>query len=207
VARSPGKAAAWVGIAAQSGDPRARELYLKILPMLGSADVDESVALERAYQTVALELQVNFDNRVQVGTPPKRLNTIYPSTAMNEGWEGYVYLLVVVDEQGNSRDPQVLISNPPGKFDAASVEALLGARWEPATFECNPVASHVGIPSADEGHRGCAQIARVALAAKSHEGILASESRPIASTPALATPPRRWSRGRRATWHARSAAA
>jgi hypothetical protein len=65
----------------------------------------------------------------------------------------------------------------------------------------------VGIPSADEGHRGCAQVARVALAVKSLEGLLASETRPIPSTPALATLPRRWSRGRHARWRARSGAA
>jgi TonB family protein len=145
VARSPGKAAAWAGIAAQSGDPKARELYLKILPMLGSVDVDESVALERAYQAVALELQVNFDARLPVGTPAKLLSKIvdiYPPAAVSEGWEGYVYLLVGVDEQGKAQDAQVLISAPPGKFDAATVEALLGARWEPASFEGRPVAAY-----------------------------------------------------------------
>lgn len=144
VNRSPGKAAAWARIASQSGDSKARDLYFKILPMLGSAEVDESVALERAYQAVALELQVDFDKPVLAGTPAKRLtkmDDIYPPAALSEGWEGYAYLLFVVDEQGKSRDVQVLISAPPGKFDAATVEAVLGARWEPASEEGSPVAS------------------------------------------------------------------
>lgn len=144
VNRSPGKAAAWARIASQSGDPKARDLYFKILPMLSSADVDESVALERAYQAVALELQVDFDKPMLDGTPAKRLSKmddIYPPAALSEGWEGYAYLLFVVDEQGKPRDVQVLISAPPGKFDAATVESVLGARWEPASHEGSPVSS------------------------------------------------------------------
>lgn len=143
--RNPGKAAAWAGIAAQSGDPKARELYLKLLPSLSEADMDESIALERAYQAVALELRLNTGTRVRIDTPAKRLtrlDDIYPSAAISEGWEGYVYLLVGIDEEGKSQDPQVLMADPPGKFDAATVEAVFGARWEPASFEGIPVASH-----------------------------------------------------------------
>ena len=145
VPKSPGKAAAWAGIAAQSGDPKARELYLKLLPSLSEADMDESIALERAYQAVALELQLNPGTRVRIDTPAKRLTSlddIYPSAAISEGWEGYVYLLVGIDEEGKSQDPQVLMADPPGKFDAATVEAAFGVRWEPASFEGIPVASH-----------------------------------------------------------------
>lgn len=144
VARSPGKAAAWAGIAAESGDPKARELYFTVLPMLGSADIDESIALERAYHAVALELQVDLVAGVRCDTVARRLtklSDIYPSAALNEGWEGYVYVQVDVDEHGNGRDPQVLLADPPGKFDAATVGALLRTKWEPATAQGRPMAS------------------------------------------------------------------
>lgn len=143
--RNPGRAAAWAGIAAQSGDPKAREVYLKILPGLSEADMDESIALEREYQAIALELRVNLDTKARTDTPARRLtrlNDIYPRAAVREGWEGYVYLLVGIDAEGRPQDPQVLMADPPGKFDAATVEAMFATRWEPASLEGIPVASH-----------------------------------------------------------------
>lgn len=145
VARNPGQAAAWAGIASQGGEPKARELYQKILPLLGSADLDEIIALEREYQAVALEDRLGIGPRSRVDTGPQRigeLGGIYPEAARVEGWEGYVYLMVDVDAQGVSHDPRVLIADPPGKFEAAVMQAMLAARWKPATRGGEPVASN-----------------------------------------------------------------
>lgn len=144
VPRNPGKAAAWAGIAAQGGEPKARELYQTILPLLGPADLDGIIALERAYQAAALEDRLPIEPQPQVDTAPQRIGSIgniYPQSARREGWEGYVYLLVGVDAQGASRDPLVLIADPPGQFEAAAVKVLLAAQWKPATGGGEPVAS------------------------------------------------------------------
>ncbi|MCM2312669.1 MAG: energy transducer TonB [Steroidobacteraceae bacterium] len=154
VPRNPGKAAAWAGIAAQGGEPSAHELYQTILPMLNSSDMDEMMALERAYQAVALEDRLRVRQRPPVDTGPRspaytvpqrigELGDIYPRAAINQGWEGYVYLVIDVDSQGVSHDPRVLIADPPGKFEADVTEAMLATRWKPATRDGEPVAANL----------------------------------------------------------------
>lgn len=145
VPRNPGKAAAWAGIAAQGGDQKARTLHLTILPMLRSSDMDEMIALERAYQAVALEDRLGIEPTAPIDTEPQRigeLSDIYPRAAIMDGWEGYVYLVLDVDAQGAPHDPRVVIADPPGKFDAPVVEAALATQFKPATRGGEPVAAN-----------------------------------------------------------------
>jgi TonB family protein len=145
VPRNPGKAAAWAGIAAQGGEPSAHELYQTILPMLNSSDLDEMMALERTYQAVALEDRLGIKRPAPIDTEPQRigeLGSIYPRTAIKDGWEGYVYLVLDVDAQGAAHDPRVLVADPPGKFDASAMEATLATQFKPATRGGEPVAAN-----------------------------------------------------------------
>ena len=56
---------------------------------------------------------------------------VYPPEAVERGLEGWVELEYVVDRTGQTRDVRVTQASPPGRFDAAAVEAVQQYRYVP----------------------------------------------------------------------------
>jgi TonB family protein len=60
-------------------------------------------------------------------TPIRRVQAIYPLSALDRGLEGWVELAFTISPDGSTRDIAVTASAPPRVFDAAAAAAL--SRW------------------------------------------------------------------------------
>lgn len=78
---------------------------------------------------------------ISAPTPVKRENPAYPKGAWKRGIEGWVLLEYTVDENGNVASPRVVDSSPPGIFDSAALEALMGWKYAPAKVGATAVAT------------------------------------------------------------------
>ena len=67
--------------------------------------------------------------------PITRVEPIYPRRALMRGIEGYVLLEFVVTRTGTVRDPVVLVSEPPGYFDRAALNAVMKFKYLPRVVD------------------------------------------------------------------------
>jgi len=79
----------------------------------------------------------------QVPQPLARLEPAYPARARLRRQEGAVVLEFVVDSAGTTRDIEVVLSDPPGVFDAAAVGAVERWRFRPGVKDGRAVAVRV----------------------------------------------------------------
>ena len=75
--------------------------------------------------------------------PRAPLTVTLPAAARDGAIEGWVRLLVQIDETGMVAGAEVHDAQPPGVFDAATLEAVRGARFVPARKEGREVRSRV----------------------------------------------------------------
>lgn len=68
-----------------------------------------------------------------------RIQPVYPEDARRQGQVGWVKVRLKIDEQGRVSDTEIVEAQPPGVFDAATVEAFRQARFEPARRQGLPV--------------------------------------------------------------------
>lgn len=64
--------------------------------------------------------------------PLNEVNLAYPESALAAGLSGVVTLRLKIDHQGVLRDASVVDARPPGVFENAALEAVLGLRFRPA---------------------------------------------------------------------------
>ena len=66
--------------------------------------------------------------------PLHKLHPCYPLEARDQGIEGYVRVVLTINEDGNVKDVQVLDSQPPGVFTNAVINAIRdsGMKIKPA---------------------------------------------------------------------------
>jgi protein TonB len=65
---------------------------------------------------------------------------VYPPQAFREGIEGWVEVDFTVNEQGVTRDVEVVASEPRGVFDAAAVAAVASWTYRPRIVNGRPLA-------------------------------------------------------------------
>lgn len=78
----------------------------------------------------------------EVDQPPTVLETelpVYPSSAREDGVEGFVVLQFVVGADGYAYDPVITNSVPGNVFDNAAMDALYDYRFKPAVKDGNDV--------------------------------------------------------------------
>jgi protein TonB len=68
----------------------------------------------------------------------------YPELARKAGVEGKVILQIIVDENGDVRDPRVIVAQPPGIFEEAAIEAVLRWKFKPAKQRGNAISVLMG---------------------------------------------------------------
>ncbi|MBN2800886.1 MAG: energy transducer TonB [Deltaproteobacteria bacterium] len=66
----------------------------------------------------------------------------YPERALDREQEGWVDLLLVVDQGGLVREVQVVDAAPAGVFDAEATAAVWRWRYQPAVYQGRPVSCH-----------------------------------------------------------------
>lgn len=71
---------------------------------------------------------------------------VYPGPAEKRGWEGTVWLDVLVETSGKVRDVKVIHSSGYGILDRAAVKAVKEWVFQPATYLGRPVARYHEIP-------------------------------------------------------------
>lgn len=82
----------------------------------------------------------------QVDVTPQSLvhiEPVYPDDAASRGIQGYVTLLLYVDESGMVRTAEVADANPEGVFDQSALDAFRNARFKPAIRNGVAVKSRV----------------------------------------------------------------
>ena len=81
-----------------------------------------------------------------VDDPPRPVATTsapYPPKARAKGITGFVTLSLLVGFDGSVSDVKVIEAEPAGVFEAAAQQAIRGWRFEPGTYEGEPVAVRV----------------------------------------------------------------
>lgn len=81
------------------------------------------------------------DKSIVPPKPVKQVDAVYPEDAKSAGKEGKVVLSIVVDENGNVRDPEVLKASDP-VFVQPAKDSVLQWKFEPATRKGTPVAAY-----------------------------------------------------------------
>ena len=82
----------------------------------------------------------------QVDVHPAALHPIkpdYPDKAAEQGVEGSVVLLLLIDEAGRVKEATVAEANPEGYFEASALDAFRPARFVPAQRQGRAVKSRV----------------------------------------------------------------
>ena len=62
-----------------------------------------------------------------------RVPPLYPMGARRRGIEGWVKVLLVVDETGHVDDIEVVAAEPPGMFEESVRRCVAGWRFQPGT--------------------------------------------------------------------------
>ena len=75
--------------------------------------------------------------------PLHQPDPVYPSYAQRNGLEGFVDLVMRVDEEGRVTDVEVLASEPGSVFVRAARSGVKRWRFRPATRDGRPVPSKV----------------------------------------------------------------
>jgi len=113
---------------------------LSMLEEMQTADFDEFVPpppeAESVYDFIAVEIKPQVIKRVE----PE-----YPEVARRAGVEGNVYVLIIVDENGDVIDAQVVKSSNP-IFDSAAVAAVRKWKFKPGYQRDKPVKVRVMQP-------------------------------------------------------------
>jgi protein TonB len=91
----------------------------------------------------ASDVVMSADAVDELPLPVARTAPSYPAGARSKGITGAVTLSIQVDAQGRVTDVRVLKSEPAGTFDDAAVRAVRGWRFQPATYQGQPVAVRV----------------------------------------------------------------
>ena len=84
-----------------------------------------------------------------VDQPPQRLSgpaPSYPSRARARGVEGLVVLRLLVSADGKVEKVSVVESNPEGVFEQAAIDAARQTRFQPATYQGQPVKMDIEWP-------------------------------------------------------------
>lgn len=90
----------------------------------------------RAIQEVPADAGIQSRELEPVATP----EPVYPPQAFREGIEGWVEVDFTVNEQGVTRDVEVVASEPRGVFDAAAVAAVASWTYRPRIVNGRPLA-------------------------------------------------------------------
>ena len=75
-------------------------------------------------------------------TPPELIEIVppeYPRKALKDSTEGYVDLVVVIDDSGKVVEAEVFQSQPPGLFESSAKMAVLQWRYKPAMQRDLPI--------------------------------------------------------------------
>jgi len=78
--------------------------------------------------------------------PPSPLHVTqpeYPASALAKRTQGSVTVAFTIQSDGSTTDVRIVDSQPPGVFDHVAIEAVKQWRFNPATADGVPVASHV----------------------------------------------------------------
>jgi protein TonB len=97
-------------------------------------DINEEDYLPAAGEFVAVEQQPEMISEVKPD---------YPRLAKQAGLEGKVYVMALVDREGNVRDAKVAKSSGSPQLDEAAVKAALLCKYKPAIQNGRPVACWV----------------------------------------------------------------
>lgn len=96
--------------------------------------------------SAALTLDIPFDPTWylarQVDRHPRAQGVIapaYPELARQRGQQGYVKIMLKIDELGRVVEAEVVEASPPGVFDASALAAFSAARFDPAMRQGRPV--------------------------------------------------------------------
>jgi protein TonB len=103
-------------------------------PALESAPLMPSADLPGAFEAGQLDGPLTVLARV----PP-----LYPMGARRRGIEGWVKVLLVVDETGHVDGIEVVAAEPPGMFEESVRRCVAGWRFQPGTVEGVPVRAKV----------------------------------------------------------------
>ena len=68
----------------------------------------------------------------------------YPELARKAGVEGKVILQIIVDQDGNVSEPRVIVAQPPGIFEEAALQAIMGWKFKPAKQRGLPISVLMG---------------------------------------------------------------
>jgi len=104
------------------------------LPALESAPLTPSAGLPGAFEPGQLDGPLT----VLVRVPP-----LYPMNARRRGIEGWVKVLLVVDETGHVDGIQIVAAEPQGIFEQSVRRCVAGWRFLPGTVEGIPVRAKV----------------------------------------------------------------
>ncbi|WP_448382138.1 energy transducer TonB [Desulfosoma sp.] len=104
------------------------------LPVLEVAPLMPSGGLPGAFELGQLDKPLTVLARV----PPP-----YPMDARRRGIEGWVRVLLFVDEAGRVDDVEILEAEPPGVFEESVRRCVVGWRFSPGTVEGVPVRAKV----------------------------------------------------------------
>lgn len=77
-----------------------------------------------------------------VDSRPRRVRcppAAYPQSARAKGLKGHVSLRLLIGQSGNVERVKIADSEPPGVFDSGAIEAMQQCRFEPATYQGQPV--------------------------------------------------------------------
>lgn len=100
-------------------------------------DIKDDDYLPAAGEFVAVEVQPEMIHEVQ---------PIYPPLARQTRTEGKVWVMALVDKDGNVRDAKVAKTSGNGSLDEAAVEAAKKCRYKPGIQNGRPVAVWVTYP-------------------------------------------------------------
>lgn len=111
------------------------------LPALQFTDIGDSAGdLLSTNDDDVVYTSDTVDNPPQpIEQPPMK----FPQKLRDKGIEGYVMLSVLVDANGNIDRVKVIESKPPGTFDQVALEGIREWRFQPATYQGEPVKTWI----------------------------------------------------------------
>ena len=101
---------------------------------VSEASVERAKRLEARDQSRLAERNLKCCEQIAAGNDScrvERLPPVYPAEALREGIHGQVAVEYSIGEDGRVRDAIILQSAPPGVFDEAALDAVLGWQFCP----------------------------------------------------------------------------
>lgn len=119
---------------------------LSALPELAEAESQVPTELPDAESRLALPIEEYFFKSSELDEQPTPLITVvpaYPPHAQAHDVEGWVRLLLLIDEDGQLVHMKVIEASPPGQFDEAALAAFRIAPFSPGRRGTKAVKSRM----------------------------------------------------------------